>query len=53
MFPIEMNSCMMMLGSEQDEQTFINALDHSLIKSWEHFEYVLSFILENRFLRIY
>ena len=44
---------MAMLGSEASEQAFVRSLNPSLIKSWEHFEYVLSFIVENRFLRIY
>lgn len=44
---------MLMLDSEHAEQTFIKAIDHSLIQDWEHFEFLLSFIIENRLLRIY
>jgi hypothetical protein len=43
----------MMLGSEQAERTFLQAIDHTKIESWKHFEYLLCFILENRCLRIY
>ena len=54
-FPLQGSDpvCMLMLNSEQAEQTFIKAIDHSLITNWEHFEYILSFIIENRLLRIY
>ena len=44
---------MLMLSGEKEEQMFINALDPKKVKSWDHFEYVLTFIVENRFLRIY
>ena len=44
---------LVMLGTEQAEQVFVKAIDSGEIKTWEHFEYVLSFIVENRFLRIY
>jgi hypothetical protein len=44
---------MLMIPTEQGEQEFIRSIDHSKIESWQHFEYLLSFIIENRFLRIY
>lgn len=55
-FPIEtMGSqpTLMMLKSDQAERTFLRAIDHSKIPSWEHFEYILCFIIENRCLRVY
>lgn len=42
-----------MLPTEKVELSFIRAIDQQKIESWEHFEYLLSFILENRLLRIY
>lgn len=44
---------MLMLPTEQVELSFIRAIDQQKIESWQHFEYLLSFILENRLLRIY
>lgn len=44
---------MMMLPSDESEAAFIRALDASKIETWYHFEYVLSFVLENRFLRVF
>lgn len=44
---------MLMIPTEQGEQEFIRSIDHTKIESWQHFEYLLSFIIENRFLRIY
>ena len=44
---------MLMIPTEEGEISFIKALNSEKITSWQHFEYVLSFILENRFLRIY
>lgn len=43
----------MFLADEAAELAFVKAIDHSLIKDWQHFEYLLSFLLENRFIRIY
>lgn len=42
-----------MIASEKGEQVLIKALEDEKIQTWEHFEYILSFIVENRFLRIY
>jgi hypothetical protein len=44
---------MMMLASDESESAFIRAIDQSKIESWWHFEYLLSFIIENRLLRVY
>mmetsp|Transcript_21068 Transcript_21068/g.32638 ORF Transcript_21068/g.32638 Transcript_21068/m.32638 type:complete len:99 (-) Transcript_21068:1057-1353(-) len=44
---------MLMIPSEEGENALIRAIDSEKIENWEQFEYVLSFILENRFLRIY
>jgi hypothetical protein len=33
-----------------EEDLFVKALDASLIKNWEDFEYLLSVIIENRLL---
>ena len=44
---------MLMLPSEQVELSFIRAIEQQNIESWQHFEYLLSFILENRLLQIY
>ena len=44
---------MLILGSEDAEQSFVKAINDEKIKSWQQFEYVLSFIIENRFFRIY
>ena len=43
----------MFLADEAAELAFVKAIDQSLIKDWYHFEYLLSFLLENRFIRIY
>lgn len=45
--------CMLILGSEEAEQAFVKAINDEQIKSWQQFEYVLSYIIENRFFRIY
>ena len=44
---------MLMIHTEEGEAAFMRALDHTKIENWEHFEYLLSFIIENRLLRIY
>jgi hypothetical protein len=44
---------MLFIDSEEAELSFIKAIDEAKIQSWLHFEYLLSFILENRFLRIF
>lgn len=44
---------LMMVNSDQAEKTFLKAMDYSKISSWEHFEYVLCFLIENRCLRVY
>jgi len=44
---------MLMISTEEGEAAFMRALDHTKIENWEHFEYLLSFIIENRLLRIY
>lgn len=41
------------METEEAELSFIKAIDETKIQNWQHFEYLLSFILENRFLRIY
>lgn len=43
----------LMISTEEDELSFIRAIDGEKIQDWHHFEYLLSFILENRLLRIY
>lgn len=42
-----------MFKSEQAETTFLKAIDYTKIETWEHFEYVLCFMVENRCLRVY
>ena len=32
---------------------FVKAVKQSLIKDWDHFEFLLCFLVENRFIRIY
>jgi hypothetical protein len=44
---------MMMLATEEAEHTFIRSINAKMIKTWDQFEYLLSILLENRFLRIY
>lgn len=54
-FPIQSckNGMKLMISTEEDELSFIRAIDGDKIEDWHHFEYLLSFILENRLLRIY
>lgn len=44
---------MLFLPTEEAEADLIRVIDQSGIDNWHHFEYLLAFILENRFIRVY
>ena len=41
------------LVDENAELAFVKSINQSLIKDWDHFEFLLCFLVENRFIRIY
>lgn len=44
---------MLFLPTEEAEAELIRVIDQSGIEDWHHFEYLLAFVLENRFIRVY